>query len=193
MFYHLKGIAVNKTDSVLVLDIAGVGFKVLTSMSTLSNIRLNTEVKVYTYTYVREDALEIFGFISEDELSFFMKLISVSGVGPRLALAILSTHSPQDIILAVMSGDSKKLSRAPGVGAKLAQRSILELKDKMKNEEIQDAVLGQAAAPMHLSEAVSALVALGYGESEAERAVSAIGEGLSLEETIKKALLTLMR
>lgn len=193
MFYYLKGIAVHKTDSVLVLDIGGVGFKVLTSMSTLSNVRLNKEATVYTYTHVREDALDIFGFLTEDELSFFMKLISISGVGPRLALAILSTHSPQDIVLAVMSGDAKKLSRAPGVGTKLAQRIILELKDKMKDEEVQEAVMGQAAAPIHMNEAVSALVALGYGDSEAQKAVSAAGDGLSLEETIKKALVALMR
>jgi len=193
MFYYLKGKAVQKTDSILVLDIGGIGFKVHTSLSTLSNVRLDSDVMVYTYTYVREDALEIFGFLTEDELSFFLKLISISGVGPRLALAILSTHSPQDIIVAVLSGDSKKLSRAPGVGSKLAQRIILELKDKMKDEEVQDAIIGQPTATGHLSEAVNALMVLGYNEGEAKKAVSSVEEGLSLEDTIKKALVNLMR
>ncbi len=193
MFYYLKGTAVQKTESILVLDIGGVGFKVLSSMSTLSNVHLNTEVTVYTYTYVREDALEIFGFLTEDELAFFLKLISISGVGPRLALAILSTHSPQDIIFAILSNDVKKITRAPGVGAKLAQRIILELKDKMDDSEVQDAVSGQTMAPLQSNEAVNALLALGYGEAEAQKAVSSVGDGMSLEETIKKALTALMR
>lgn len=193
MFYYLKGTAVQKTDSVLVVDIGGVGFKILTSMTTLTNVQLNTEVKLYTYTYVREDALEIFGFLTEDELTFFLKLISISGVGPRLALAILSTFSPQDIVLAILSNDVKKITRAPGVGAKLAQRIILELKDKMNDTEVQEAVSSQNATPVQSNEAINALVSLGYSESEAHKAVLSVGEGLSLEDTIKKALVALMR
>lgn len=193
MFYYLKGTAVQKTESILVLDIGGVGFKVHTSLTTLSEVRLNTEVTVYTYTYVREDALEIFGFKTEDELSFFLKLISVSGVGPRLALAILSTHSSKDILIAILSGDSKTLSKAPGVGLKLAQRIILELKDKIKNEEIQDAITCPPNQNTQQCEAVNALMVLGYTESEARKAVSDISGDLSLEEIIKKALVSLMR
>lgn len=193
MFYYLKGTAVQKTESILVLDIGGVGFKVHTSLTTLSEVHLNTEVTVYTYTYVREDALEIFGFKTEDELSFFLKLISVSGVGPRLALAILSTHSSKDILIAILSGDSKTLSKAPGVGLKLAQRIILELKDKIKNEEIQDAITCSPNQNTQQCEAVNALMVLGYTESEARKAVSDISGDLSLEEIIKKALVSLMR
>lgn len=193
MFYYLKGTAVQKTESILVLDIGGVGFKVHTSLTTLSEVHLNTEVTVYTYTYVREDALEIFGFKTEDELSFFLKLISVSGVGPRLALAILSTHSSKDILIAILSGDSKTLSKAPGVGLKLAQRIILELKDKIKNEEIQDAITCPPNQNTQQCEAVNALMVLGYTESEARKAVSDISGDLSLEEIIKKALVSLMR
>ena len=193
MFYYLKGTAVQKTDSILVLDIGGVGFKVHTSLTTLSQISLNTEVTVFTYTYVREDALEIFGFKTEDELTFFLKLISISGVGPRLALAILSTHSTQDILMSILSGDSKTLSKAPGVGQKLAQRIILELKDKIKNEEIQEAVVSQPNQNTQTSEAVNALMVLGYSEGEARKAVADIPGDLSLEDTIKKALVSLMR
>ncbi len=192
MFYYLKGKAVQKMDAFLVLDIDGVGFKVFTSMYTLSNIKLNRDVTVYTYTHVREDALDLFGFLTEEELSFFLKLISISGVGPRLALAILSTHTPQDIILSVLSDDSKKLSRAPGVGVKLAQRIILELKDKMKDEELQAAVITQPVISSNTAEAISALIALGYGEAEAQQAVSIAGDNLSLEDTIKKALISLV-
>lgn len=193
MFYYLKGTAVQKTDSILVLDIGGVGFKVHTSLTTLSQISLNTEVTVFTYTYVREDALEIFGFKTEDELTFFLKLISISGVGPRLALAILSTHSTQDILMSILSGDSKTLSKAPGVGQKLAQRIILELKDKIKNEEIQEAIVSQPNQNTQTSEAVNALMVLGYSEGEARKAVADIPSDLSLEDTIKKALVSLMR
>ena len=191
MFYSLKGILTQKFENFLVLDISGVGFKVFTSQATLSNTAVGTEITVYTYTHIREDALDIFGFLTTEELSFFQKLISISGVGPRVALAILSTHSPQDIVFAVLSGDAKKLSRAPGVGTKLAQRIILELKDKMKNEEVTEAIESPSVSVPGNLEAVSALMALGYSEGEARRAVLAVGEGFTLEETIKKALIAL--
>ena len=188
MFYYLKGISVHKADNFVVLDNQGVGFKVFTSGATLARITPNQETTLYTYTYVREDALDIFGFYSQEELAFFEKLISVSGVGPRLALAILSTYPAQDLILAILTNDSKKISRAPGVGPKLAQRIILELKDKLKNSELEEAVTYTPAAASYDSEAVSALMVLGYGEGEARRAVSAVGTGFTVEETIKKAL-----
>ena len=120
MFYSLKGMLTQKFENFLVLDIGGVGFKVFSSLATLSKVSPGTEIMVYTYTHIREDALDIFGFLTTEELSFFQKLISISGVGPRLALAILSTHSPKDIVFAVLSNDAKKLSKAPGVGTKLA-------------------------------------------------------------------------
>ncbi len=191
MFYSLKGILSQKFENFLVLDIGGVGFKVFTSEGTLSGAAQGTEITVYTYTHVREDALDIFGFLSKEELSFFQKLISISGVGPKVALAILSTHSPQGIVFAVLSSDAKKLSRAPGVGIKLAQRIILELKDKMKNEEVTEAIETPVAASRGNEEAIGALLALGYSEGEARRAIASVGDGLSLEETIKKALIAL--
>ncbi len=193
MFYYLKGIATHKGENFLVLDISGVGFKVFTSNTTLSDVTLKTECTVYTYIYVREDALEIFGFLTADELTFFQKLISISGVGPRLALAILSTFPSTELVLAVLTSDVKKLSKAPGVGPKLAQRIILELKDKMKAEEVEEAALNQNTLPSGASEALSALLVLGYGEAEARHAISIVGEGFSLEDTIKKALIVLSR
>lgn len=193
MFYYLKGNPVLKQDSFLVLDIGGVGFKVYSSHTTLSSISLNHETTLYTYTYVREDALDIFGFSSTEELAFFEKLLTISGVGPRLALAILSTFSPQEIMIAILSNDAKKLSKAPGVGQKLAQRMILELKDKISDEEVLSGVSPVATMKAENTEAVNALMVLGYGEAEAHRAVSAVGAGNTLEDTIKKALLLLAR
>ena len=193
MFYYLKGIISHKSENFFVLDISGIGFKVFTSQVTLSCVTLNDKCTVYTYSYVREDAFDIFGFCTMEELSFFQKLISISGVGPRLALAILSTHPAQDLVLAVLTNDVKKISQAPGVGPKLAQRIILELKDKMKSEEVEDVVANQNSFSHNSSEAVSALMVLGYAEAEAHRAVSTVEEGLTLEDTIKKALIALMR
>ena len=192
MFFYLKGKIVRKIDNILVLDINGVGFKIYTSAFTLANIKVDSEVIIYTYTYVREDTLDIYGFSTEEELSFFIKLISISGVGPRLALAILSTISTQDIIVAVLSDDAKKISRSPGVGPKLAQRIILELKDKMKDSELQQMVTIQSTFSSQKAEAVSALVGLGYKEEEAQHAVSTVGECNSLEEVIKKSLASLI-
>ncbi len=195
MFYYLKGMAVQKKESFLVLDIGGAGFKVFSSQASLASVALNQEVTMYTYTYVREDALDIFGFTTVDELSFFEKLIGISGVGPRLALGILSTFSPQEILVALLSGDAKKLSKAPGVGPKLAQRMILELRDKIQTDEVKK-TMKMPPIPMQTTEskeAIDALVALGYGEAEARSAVASFEEGTSLEEIIKKALLVLAR
>lgn len=193
MFFYLEGNVVQKHDTFFVLDIQGVGFKIYTSHSTLNCLSPGGKTMIYTYTYVREDALDVFGFLTRDELSFFEKLISISGVGPRLALAILSTFSAGEIVVAILTNDSKKLSKAPGVGPKLAQRMILELKDKVKDEDIQSvSVIQNTSLPLN-SEAVDALMALGYGEAEATKAVSAVGDGLSLEETIKTALTYLIK
>lgn len=193
MFFYLKGTVTEKKDNFFVLDVSGIGFKVYSSFASLSCISVKQEAKVYTYTYVREDALDIFGFISLDELNFFEKLIGISGVGPRLALAILSTFSVKDIVVAILTNDSKKISKAPGVGPKLAQRMILELKDKVGDEEIESSITCPVNhTPTH-SEAIAALLSLGYGETEANRAVSAVGDGFPLEDTIKKALLFLSK
>lgn len=194
MFYYLKGNLALKDENFLVIDMGGAGFKVFTSQTTLSKLKLNTDVTVYTYTYVREDAFDIFGFYDVSELEFFQKLISVSGVGPRLALAILSTLSPEELVMSIFGGDAKKIAKTPGVGPKLAQRMILELKDKIKNDEAKMAVSGSGISDSPaIMEAVDALVSLGYGEDEAKTAVASVETGLPLENTIKKALLYLMR
>ena len=193
MFYYLKGEAAQKKENFIVLDIGGIGFKVFSSQTSMNAVTTGKETMLYTYTYIREDAFDIYGFSSMEELNLFQNLISISGVGPKAALAILSTHSVQDIVFIVISSDAKKLAQAPGIGPKLAQRIILELKDKMKDAEIEETLLPSTAVPTEGAEAIGALLALGYSDTEARHAVSHAGDGLSLEDTIKKALIYLSR
>ena len=196
MYYYLKGELVLKQDNFAVVDIGGVGYKIYTSQLSQEAVALGNEVMFYTYVYVREDILDIYGFVSKDELSMFLHLLSVSGVGPKAALAILSVVTPNQLVLAVMTNDAKTLTKASGVGAKMAQRVILELKDKLKNAEIvpEEIVSGGAEAIMDNSalEAVSALTVLGYSQNEAKNAVAKIDPTLSTEEIVKQALMKLM-
>ena len=150
----------------------------------------------YTYVYVREDIFDVYGFVSNDELSMFHHLLSVSGVGPKAALAILSVVTPSQLVLAVLTDDTKALTKASGVGAKVAQRVILELKGKLKNTEIiPEEVVGTGidiSANSNSEEAVSALTVLGYSQNEAKNAVAKIDPKLSTEEIIRQALIKLI-
>ncbi|MBZ4645530.1 MAG: holliday junction helicase RuvA [Petroclostridium sp.] len=193
MFAYLRGNIEYVKDNHIIVDVNGVGYKVHTSASTIERLPpLHQQVKVYTYLYIKEDAMDLYGFVDEEELSMFELLISVSGVGPKAALAILSTTSPSKFALAVVGSDVKTITRAPGIGNKLAQRIILELKDKIKSEDLislkgeEETFTGQ---PNYSSEAVHALVVLGYSFAEATRAVQSVkGEGLEVEEIVKQAL-----
>lgn len=182
------------------LETGGVAFKCSTTLTTLKKIgEKGSTATLYTYLNVREDALDLFGFYTEQELECFKLLISVSGVGPKAALAILSELTPDKLALCLATGDSKSITRAQGVGPKLAQRVVLELKDKLAkglelpadSPEIQAA--GLAAADGNASEAVSALVMLGYSQSEAAVAVSKLDNTLPVEDLIKQALKQLAR
>jgi Holliday junction DNA helicase RuvA len=198
MFYNIHGTLEHKESGFAVVDCGGIGFKLTIGAMTLGRLPdTGTKVKLYTYLSVREDALELFGFISQDELSAFKNLISVSGVGPKAAMGILSAMTPEKFAMAVITEDTRALSRAPGVGAKTAARIVLELRDKLakefdsagtaKTEEIQTAVKG------HLSEARDALVVLGYTRTEADAALRSIDPAEELEAIIKKALAKLMK
>lgn len=198
MFYHIHGTLEHKESGFAVVDCGGIGFRLTIGAMTLGRLPdTGTKVKLYTYLSVREDALELFGFISQDELSAFKNLISVSGVGPKAAMGILSAMTPEKFAMAVITEDTRALSRAPGVGAKTAARIVLELRDKLakefdsagtaKTEEIQTAVKG------HLSEARDALVVLGYTRTEADAALRSIDPAEELEAIIKKALAKLMK
>lgn len=196
MYYYLKGEVVLKQDNFVVLDIGGVGYKLYTSGLSQESVALEDRVMFYTHVYVREDIFDIYGFASRDELSMFLHLLSVSGVGPKAALAILSVVTPNRLVLAVMTSDAKTLTKASGVGTKMAQRVILELKDKLKNTEIVPEELASGGAELITDnsalEAVSALTVLGYSLNEAKKAVAEIDSTLSTEEIVKQALTKLM-
>lgn len=196
MFYYLKGELAIKQENFAVVDIGGVGYKIYTSQLSLDSVLVGNDVTFYTYVYVREDIFDIYGFVSNDELSMFHHLLSVSGVGPKAALAILSVVTPSQLVLAVLTDDTKALTKASGVGAKVAQRVILELKGKLKNTEIvPEEVVGAGidfSVNSSSEEAVSALTVLGYSQNEAKNAVAKVDPKLSTEEIVKQALLRLM-
>lgn len=200
MFYSITGKVVYSDTQSVALETGGVAFKCSTTLTTLKKIgeRGNT-VTLYTFLNVREDALDLFGFYTEQELECFKLLLSVSGVGPKAALSILSELTPEKLALSLATGDSKAITKAQGVGPKLAQRVVLELKDKLAkglelpadSPEIHAA--GLAAAEGNAAEAVSALVMLGYTQSEAALAVSKLDGALPVETLIKQALKQLAR
>ena len=193
MLYYVNGPVAEIESGLAVIDCGGVGYACATTNYTLSQLKKGERAKLYTYLNVREDAVELFGFASQSELRSFKMLIGVSGVGPKAALSILSATTPQQLAMAVVMGDEKTLTAAPGIGKKIAQRIILELKDKLARE--QDSFeAGSAPAPMPLSssksgEAAAALAVLGYGSQEIAAALKGIDmEALPLEEIIRQAL-----
>lgn len=193
MFYSITGTLVYSDLSSVAIDCNGVAFRCNVSMNTLQHMpQRNSKVTVYTYLNVRDDALDLFGFYSTDELDMFKLVTSVSGVGPKNALAILSEFEPDNLRIIIASGDAKSLTRATGVGTKLAQRIILELKDKVGsiggNVEAEIASVGTVSASKNAAEAVEALVSLGYSQSEASLAVGRLDSRLSVEELIRLAL-----
>lgn len=191
MYYYIRGTLVHKSDNFIVVDAAGVGYMIYTSLNSIAAAgETGHEITVYTYLHVREDVMDLFGFITVEEKNMFLQLISVSGVGPKAALAILSVTTPPKFALAVVTGDVKTITKAAGVGPKLAQRVILELKDKMQAEELEiPAEDGDyEISSDNKNEAVSALVVLGYSAADAQKAVKGIDGSLSVEEIIKKAL-----
>lgn len=193
MLYYVNGPVAEIESGLAVIDCGGVGYACATTNYTLSQLKKGERAKLYTYLNVREDAVELFGFASQSELRSFKMLIGVSGVGPKAALSILSATTPQQLAMAVVMGDEKTLTAAPGIGKKIAQRIILELKDKLARE--QDSFeAGSAPAHMPLSssksgEAAAALAVLGYGSQEIAAALKGIDmAALPLEEIIRQAL-----
>lgn len=194
MYYYIKGELILKQDNFAVLDTNGIGYKIYTSQLSQDKVAVGDTVIFYTYLHVREDIMDIYGFASADELSMFTHLLSVSGVGPKAALAILSVVTPNQLVLAIITNDAKTLTKASGVGMKMAQRVIIDLKDKLKNCEIvSDDVFGEEiVADENSIEAVSALVVLGYSQNDAKRAVAKVDLNLPTEEIVKQALKNLM-
>jgi len=201
MFYYVSGTVAHVEPYLAVIDCGGVGYACRTTSYTISQIKKGDKAKLFTYLNVREDAMELYGFASGEELKLFQQLISVSGVGPKAALAILSTRSPADLALAIITGDEKALTAAAGVGKKIAQRVILELKDKLaKGQTITaggETVSGPAVTiiPQNkASEAAAALAVLGYSQAEINVALKGVDvETLALEQIIRAALKNMMK
>lgn len=182
MIAYVKGIIEDITEDNVVVDMNGFGINVRVSADTASRLPgIGEEAKLYTYTCVREDAFLLYGFLSRNDLEIFKKCITVNGIGPKGALAILSVMDADTLRFAILSGDTKAISKAPGIGARTAERLILELKDKLKiddtmiDKEIAQTALNTSVADnAQISEAVEALVSLGYGRTESIKAVKAI-------------------
>lgn len=183
MIAYVNGIVEDITEDNVVLDVGGIGYNVKISADTAGRLPgLGEQVKLYTYTNVKEDSFSLYGFLSRNDLAMFKQCITVSGIGPKGALAILSVMDADSLKFAIMSGDSKEISKAPGIGARTAQRLILELKDKITiDDTLIDREIAVTAANNSLkidspqkAEAVEALVSLGYGQAESLKAVNAI-------------------
>ena len=193
MYYYIKGTLVQKSDNYIVVDANGVGYMIYTSLNSMQNTgEIGKKITIYTYLHVREDVMDLFGFTTIEEKNMFMQLISVSGVGPKAALSILSVTTPAKFAVAVITNDVKTITKASGVGPKMAQRVILELKDKMETDELDLEDESDDILSDNRSEAISALVVLGYSSNDAQKAVKGIDGTLSVEEIIKKALAGLL-
>ncbi len=200
MIAYVNGIIDDILEENVIVDVGGIGYNVRISAATAEKLPgVGKQVKLYTYTSVREDAIQLFGFLSRNDLDIFRKCITVSGIGPKGALAILSVLDADSLRFAIVTGDAKAISKAPGIGAKTAERLILELKGKV---QVEDTQIGQeinqsgeagVGENVQKREAVEALVSLGYGRAEAVKAVNAI-EGIESMDsgTVLKAALKKM-
>ena len=196
MFYYLNGTVAEIAAGLAVIDCGGVGYACATTNYTLSQLKKGERARLYTYLHVREDIFELYGFVSQQELNSFKMLIGVSGVGPKAALAILSATTPQNLALSIVTEDEKALTAAQGIGKKIAQRIILELKDKMAKETAAGldfsggkGVSAPAMFSSKAAEAAAALGVLGYSGQEVQIALKGVDvENLPLEEIIRQAL-----
>ncbi|MDO4618250.1 MAG: Holliday junction branch migration protein RuvA [Clostridia bacterium] len=196
MYYYIKGEKILSTDSFVVVEAGGVGYKIATSAKSLSDLSgIKGVVTMYVQLIVREDSHELVGFTTDDELKMYKHLNSVTGVGPKAAIAILSNATPSDIALSIMTDDVKVLTKAPGVGPKLAKRIILELRDKLSSEEITSGISAGDTVSVQTGtkeEAVMALTVLGYSAIDAKSAVAKLDPQMDLEDMVREALKLLM-
>ena len=191
MYAYIKGIITEINAESVVVEAGGIGYQVLATSSLCTNCRIGEMAQVFVYQAVKEDSITLYGFYTREEKSMFLRMITVSGVGPKSALQLLGAVSPQDIAVALVTGDAKMLTKAPGIGNKTAQRMILELREKVKNEElIQTEPAGAAYVPTDDSaEAVTALMALGIPRSEAVRVIQSVAkQATGVEDMIRLAL-----
>ena len=201
MFHYLSGLVTELFPNLAVIDCGGVGFEVNTSAYTLSQLKAGERAKLYTYVHIREDAFEIYGFSGKSEKRCFEMLLGVSGVGPKAALSILSVSTPENLIMSIVSGDERAITAAAGVGKKIAQRVILELKDKLAKEtesvNFADTSAFMPAASSDrskLGDAAAALTVLGYSAPEINAALKGVDAGnMTTEEIVKAALKQMMK
>ncbi|MDR3314763.1 MAG: Holliday junction branch migration protein RuvA [Oscillospiraceae bacterium] len=195
MFYSIKGTVVHLEDGMAAVECGGVAYACSTTANTLGKLALGEQAALYTHLNVREDAVELFGFATREELDCFRKLVGVTGVGPKAALAVLSAFTPEQLGFFIATGDSKGITRAQGVGPKLAQRMVLELKDKLTSYPA-GGIKSHGGADFTGNgvpggEALEALLALGYAPAEAALALRGLQDGLTTQEKIRQALKTL--
>lgn len=193
MIYSVKGEVTHIAQNLVVVECGGVGYACRSTSSAVSRAELGKELKLFTYLNIREDAAELYGFADESELNCFKMLISVSGVGCKVAIAILSTINPQEFALAVVNDDSKKITKVPGIGPKLASRIVLELKDKLKKDNsLTDTQIPQirlsAMGSNAFSEALTALMVLGFTNTQAQSALEGLSPELTVQELVKEGL-----
>lgn len=195
MYAYFRGRIAAKEPDLVIVDVNGIGYNIRISAGTASLLPpVGEETKLYTYTSVREDAISLYGFLTKDDLDMFRLLIGVNGIGPKGGQSILSVMSPDDLRFAIVSGDAKMIAKAPGIGAKTAQRIILDMRDKVSLEDTLHTDTGEVRIDASVSdsvrEAVEALTALGYGVTEANRAVKSVkgAEQMAVEEILKASL-----
>ena len=197
MYAFFKGKLAYVGEDSIILDVHDIGYRILVSPASIAYLpAIGEEVKIYTYTSVREDAIWLYGFLNQDDLEIFKKLITVSGIGPKGGMAVLSVMNADALRFAIIAGDAKAIAKAPGIGSKTAQRVILELKDKVSieetlvNREINAGVSIREDINDYTQEAVEALVALGYSSTEALKAIKAIPNASEMDaESLLKAAL----
>ncbi len=194
MFEYLKGIVVDAVIDKIIIEVNGIGYRVNSTTNSVSKVNKVESTIIYTHLVVREDEMSLYGFASRDELTMFQKLISVSKIGPKVACGILSTYTPPKIGAYILSNDIPALSKSPGVGKKTAERIVLELKDKIDKANVEYDYTLFNDDTKDDNEAVDALIALGYTNVEAEKAVQAVKDtSLATEDIIKNALKWLMK
>lgn len=201
MISYIRGKLAAVEEEKVILDVGGVGYGIFMPGQSMGHLpAIGSEVQLHTYLNVREDAMQLFGFLTRDDLKIFKLVIGVSGIGPKGGLSILSKLTPDDLRFAVLSGDAKAISAAPGIGKKTAEKLIIELKDKLSMEDMiresvsEEAVIPQSGITGIQTDAVQALTALGYGSTEALRAVKqvAVTEETDVETVLKQALKYMM-
>lgn len=196
MFYYISGKVAGIEPGMAVIDAGGVGYAINTSYTSAWSVKTGEQATFYTYLHVREGIFELYGFVRREELSCFKQLIAISGVGPKAALAILSAVTPEKLALCVISGDEKALTAAPGIGKKLAQRILLEMKDKMSKDQLEAAsgssgiVMPELTVPGGaMEDALAALAVLGYPRAVAVNALQGVDtSGLATDEIVRAAL-----